>query len=227
MKLMLIPAAAVMLLLMLCRRVRYQISLWKTIAIVITVAALGVMCTCLLYFMENGEWGGMSFFGAVLFIPPLVAPIAKILRVRVSSLMDFIAPSGLLMFAVMKANCYFSGCCGGRVMWYSSAGQPVLFPSQLIEAFCTVGLVALLVYLEHKGNMNDRLYPFSLITYGVLRFVLNWFREQNAELVFGLQKGTVWSLVAIIMGTVWLLIIANIKVNKQYKEMHKVTSDAE
>ncbi len=222
MEIIIIPSVVAMLVLMLCRRKKYNIPLLKTFLIVAFLAIFGVLSTCLLYFIENGEWGGKSFFGAVLFVPIIFLPLTKIFKLPFSDMMDFVSLSGLLMFAVMKANCTFSGCCGGRVLWYSAAGKAIHFPSPIVETLTTLLLVCVLLYFEHIGKMRKRLYPVSLVSYGALRFVLNFFRLPEKPFVFGLQKGNFWSIVAIFFGLVWIFILAYIDLNKKYKEIKSV-----
>lgn len=208
-----------MFLFMLFRRNKFHISLLKTVVVFILLACLGILSTQILYFIENGEWGGMSFFGAVLFVPIWFFAVAKILNIPFSKMMDFVALPGLLMFAVLKTNCAVDGCCQGRVIGYSDGAAPIHFPSPLVEAITTVLLVFALLYIEKKGKTTDKLYPLSLASYGVLRFILNFFREQGEPLLLGLQRGNVWALVAIIAGLVWLLVLRYIKINNQYNSL--------
>ena len=221
MEFMLILSVAAMFALMLTRCKKYNIPLLKTSIIVPLLAVLGVLSTILLYFIENGEWDGMSFFGAVLFLPIIFSPIAKLFRIPIPCMLDFIAPPGLIMFAVMKINCAISGCCGGIILGYKENGKAIQFPSPIVEAITTILLVCILLYFEHKGKTKDKLYPISLVSYGVLRFILNFLREPGKALLFGMQKGTVWSLVAIISGLLWLFIIAYINLDKKYKNAIK------
>ena len=216
-----------MCLFMLCRRSRYRISLPKTLGILALLVLLGVSFTYLLYFIENGEWGGMSFFGAVLFVPVVFPFIARLFRTPAAAMLDFVSLPGLLMFAVLKINCAVSGCCIGRILWQSEQGSAVFFPSPIVEAVTTVLLVFVLSHFERIGKTENRLYPISLIAYGTLRFILNFFRAPEDPFLFGLQKGNVWALVAIVTGGVWLLVDANIKINKQYKEMQQAMSNVD
>ncbi len=217
MEFIMILSAIAMFLLMLLRRGRYNISLLKTVLIVFLVAVLGVLSTCLLYFIENGEWGGKSFFGAVLFLPVIFSALSRVFKVEVSVMMDFIAPPGLLMFAVMKANCTVSGCCSGRLLGYT-AGRAIYFPSPTVEALTTLLLVGILLFFEYRGKTENLLYPISLVSYGILRFVLNFFRLPEEPFLLGLQKGSVWSLIAVIGGLTWILISKYIEIDKKYKE---------
>lgn len=212
---MLSLAVVLLLGLMLLRRRRYNIPVGKAILIMVLVAGLGILSTQMLYLIENGEWGGMSFFGAVLFLPLIMTPIALLLHISAENMMDFIAPPGLLMFAVMKTNCFFSGCCGGRVLTIGTKGATMIFPSQLVEAGVTIVLILALLLFEYKEKTRTKLYPISMVSYGILRFILNWFRMPGDALVLGMQKGTVWSVVAVIIGVFWLMIMKNKELDEQ------------
>lgn len=218
---MLLLSIALLFGLMLLRRKRYHVSVWKTLIITALVGGLGILSTQLLYFIENEEWGGMSFFGAVFFLPLIFVFISRLLRIPFNNLTDFIAPPGLLMFSVMKVNCYVSGCCGGRVLSIGANSIAVTFPSQLVEAGVTVLLISVLLFLEYKGKTKNRLYPISMLSYGVLRFVLNWFRLPGATFVLGMQKGTFWSVIAIVIGILWLMILRNKELDEQLARLQQ------
>lgn len=212
---MLSLSVALLLALMLLRCKRYGIVIWKTILITALVGGLGILSTQVLYFIENSEWGGMSFFGAVLFLPLIMTPMALLLKIPAADMMDLISLPGLLMFAVMKVNCFFSGCCGGRVLGVSGNGTPLAFPSQIVEATTTVCLIVVLLFFEHRDKTRAKLYPISMVSYGLLRFVLNWFREPGDAFLFGMQKGTLWSAIAVVAGAIWLMILHNRDLDRQ------------
>lgn len=215
-----------MLLFMLFRRNKFHIPLFKTICIFVLLVLLGVFSTYLLFFIENGKWGGMSFFGAVLFVPLWFIGLAKLFKITYPMMMDFVAPPGLLMFAVLKINCAVTGCCQGRMLWYSAENQPIFFPSPIVETITTILLVGALLYVERKGKTENKLYPISLVAYGVLRFILNFFRAPENPFLFGLQKGNVWALVAIISGMTWLLWIRYMEINEEYSLMMEEQKEA-
>lgn len=210
-----------MLALLLGRRKKYNISLVKTIIITVLLTVLGLGMTELLYFIENGEWGGKSFFGAVLFIPVVFPAVALALKIPCKDMMDFISLPGLMMFALLKINCAISGCCGGRLLYCTTAGDDVYFPSPAVEAITTVLLVGVLLYFEYINKTRGNLYPISLITYGILRFALNFLRMPGEPFFLGLQQGTVWSIVSIIFGVVWILINYYKKIDRDYKSLNE------
>lgn len=197
-----------MLSLALPRRKLYQISLGKTFLLVVWVAVTGLLGTNILYLIENGTWGGRSFFGAVLFIPLFLVPAAHIFKIHIQKLVDFVAAPGLAMFVVNKLNCYLTGCCGGRVFRHTADGIPVYFPSQFVEMSVAIVIVCISLVLERIEVLRGKIYPICLILYGITRYILNSYRHEQAEFIFGMTAGSFWSVIAVIIGSVWLIISA-------------------
>lgn len=218
---LILAAVLGMLTLMFSRRKIYDVSLPKMAVVFCLLVFFGVVSTYLMYYIENGEWEGTSLFGAVLFPPLLFVPISLIIRIRYTKLMDFISPASLVMIGIMKANCILEGCCQGMPLWKTAGGEFVYFPSPLIESLATFAIIILLLRWENRKKHQDLFYPFVLILYGLIRFCLNWFRGIPKITETILPMGNIWSLVAIIVGLVWLLVVNYIKINNEYKLMLK------
>lgn len=197
-------SVTVVLVINLSRCEGYRISRFKVLLISLLEIVMGVFGTQVLFLVENGSWGGTSFFGAVLFLPVFFMPLKSVLRIPYSTIMDIIAPSGLSMYVVNKINCYVAGCCCGKVMGFSSEGIPIYFPSQIAEAITVITIVTVLLFLEHRRKYIGKLYPFGLVLYGATRLVLNFFREEWGKLQIVGSFGTLWSVVAIGIGAVWI-----------------------
>ena len=191
-----------MLILMLLRRKTFpQVQIWKYPVISILLTCAGVAGAMLMYFLESGQFGGTSFFGAILFVPVLMLP-ALLLRVSYGTLMDLCAPAECLMLAFMKVDCLISDCCIGKYL-------PALgfqFPSQIIEMMTTLIIMFILLQLERNPKNRNTLYAHYLLFYGVTRFILNWFRYGVKPFVWVLPAGNFWSIVAILLGLLWLAI---------------------
>ena len=172
----------------------------------IMVAALGFLGTKIMFFVENGVWGGQSFFGAVLLFPAFLVLPAIIFKSSLLKLLDYETISGLSILIWFKLNCYISGCCGGKVLYYSSGGVPFFFPSQIVEMFVGLIIIVVLIIFEHKKIFTNRLYPLFLVMYGVTRLILNYFRWEEQAFVFGLTAGAFWSILSIAIGIVWLVV---------------------
>lgn len=195
-----------MLTLMVIRCKRYQIKKWQLLPLAVCVAAMGLAGTYLMFFIENGGWYGKSFFGAVLFYPILLIPVALIFRIPLIRLLDYATPPGLALLAIYKWNCYQKGCCGGKALWFSEAGVPTHFPSQLAEMTVAVILTIILLILEKNPKNKGKIYPLCLVTYGSTRYILNYFRWEQNDFFMGMPAGNLWAVVAVSIGIVWLCI---------------------
>ena len=194
-----------MFLLMLIRHKLYGVKILLLPFLAVAVAIMGLLGTYIMFFIENGGWYGRSFFGAVLFFPILLLPVAVLFRMKLRDLLDYATPPGVSLLAIYKYNCFTDGCCGGKVLFYNDAGVPTYFPSQLAEMGTAVILVFVLLTMERNPKFNKKIYPLFLIMYGVIRYILNQYRWEQADFLFGLPAGNLWSIVAIAMGSVFLL----------------------
>ena len=199
----------IMLSLMLIRKKQYQISTVKSIFVSISVLAQGLLGTYIMYYLENGNWGGQSFFGALLFFPLLLIPVSCIFRFPILDLLDYATIPGVALLALFKWNCYQKGCCGGKVLWYSMDGIPTHFPSQIIEMLLAIILCILLFSMEKKGGYSRKIYPICILIYGMFRYVLNLFRWEQSSFFLGLPAGNIWSMVSIFVGVIWLFTASN------------------
>ena len=188
----------------------YRINLFKSFIITILLTICGTVGSYLMFFLENGYWGGLSFYGALFFVPIGFALVPLLLKIPYGELLDMCAPVGGVMLAIMKLQCFLSGCCGGRGLFVNSDGVVVRFPSQIVELITALIIFVILLIMSYRKTHKNCIYPIYMIMYGSARFVLNLFREVSAQSIFPI--GNVWSLIAIAIGIIWLIVY-----NKKYK----------
>lgn len=193
----------------------YQVKIWKSMLATVLLTVVGTTGTYLLFFVENGRWGGISFYGAVFLVPILFALLAWILRLSYGTLMDLCATAECMMLAFMKIQCLTSGCCGGRVLFSTADGNAVVFPSQIVELVNGLVLMGVMMYLARKRPNRGDLYPWYMVLYGCTRFVLNTLRGSLSPLVLGMPPGHFWSLVSILLGVTVLLILRKKETSRQ------------
>lgn len=199
-----------------------KIPIWKCGLISIVLTVVGTLGTMLMYYIETGTFGGISFFGAVFIVPIIFFLVAVLLHEPYGLLLDMCAIGECVMSALMKIHCYISGCCRGRPLFETQNGT-FYFPSRLAEMLMALGIFIVLFLWYKKEKKRNQLYAWYLILYGSFRFCLNWFRELPDYSATLLPMGNIWSLVAIISGLIWILVAEKIKVDKQYKKMQKET----
>lgn len=195
-----IAMAAVMLL---PRRWRAGLPMWKTLLSAAVLTVLGVLGAKLMFLIESGFWAGTSFYGAVFFPPLFMVLLALLLRVPPLTLLDLCAPAECVMLAILKMQCAVNGCCVGILLTITADGTYIRFPSQIIELLNALVLMAILLRLIRKGTWQGRIYPIYMLLYGITRFILNLLRDTKPFLL-GLPAGNFWSLVAIVIALIWL-----------------------
>lgn len=185
----------------------YQIKLWKCFPIALILTIVGTIGTKIWFLIENGNIAGQSFYGAVFVVPFVFLFVAKLVRVPYGKLMDLCAPAECAMLAIMKTQCFASGCCGGRVLFTNAQGDAVYFPSQIVELITALVILGALMLLARKDENRGMIYPLYMVIYGSTRLVLNFLRADKSVFALGLAPGAFWSVLALIVGLVWLVII--------------------
>ena len=191
-----------MFLSMLLRKKQFpHVAVWKMAIVALLILITGVGGSMILAFIELGEFGGTSFYGAVFLVPLLMVP-AMLMKMRYKDVLNLSAPAECAMLFVMRFDCLNKGCCFGKYL-------PKLgfqFPSQIAEM--VVGITIMIVLIQmHKKDRQIPLYPWYMILYGICRSILQCFRYGGLEpWILGLSQGHLWSLISIFIGTVWLLL---------------------
>lgn len=181
----------------------YGLKLIKILPVALFSAIIGTASTHFWFFIENGYFFGISFYGSVFIVPIFFFLGARMFREKASDLLDIITPGMCTMLAVMKVSCLLSGCCGGRDV--CMFGSCFVFPSQIAELVNALVLMLIMLILAATKKYRGKLYPLFMVLYGVTRFVLNIFRRETVNHTGFLPPwGAIWSIVSIIIGIVWL-----------------------
>ena len=187
---------------MLLQKKQYpQVAIWKMFLLALGILVTGVFGAMVLAYIETGEFGGTSFYGAVFLVPVLILP-AKLMKISYKDILNLCAPAECAMMIVMRFDCLDKGCCFGKYL-------PELgfqFPSQIAEMAVGAGIIAVLIVM-HCKNRETWLYPWYMVLYGICRAILQCFRYGGTEpWALGLSQGHLWSLVSVTVGIVWLVL---------------------
>lgn len=127
-----------------------------------------------------------------------------------------ITPSGITLgHAFGRLGCFLSGCCYGveTDSWvgieFPNLANKVV-PTQLIEMIFLLVLCLILSILAFKRWSNYEM-PIYLISYGIFRFVIEFFRGDERGQLVGLSPSQYWSI-ALLIGGIILLIYLKKKV---------------
>lgn len=133
---------------------------------------------------------GFIFYGGLIGGFLVLPLIQKIHKIQIKKYINILCPAVALCHAFGRIGCSFAGCCHGRItegplyfVYKESLSAPNgvhLFPVQGIEAFC-VFVLALIFTLLVLKNIKFSLLNIYLLSYSVLRFILEFFRGDEAR----------------------------------------------
>jgi len=180
-------------------------------------------------FLEIFEvWkGGLAIYGGIIggFLGLLLC--CKIKKYSLAKASDLAAPCLILGQAIGRVGCYFAGCCYG-VQTSNQALQ--FFPISVLinntwhlatffyEAFFNLIGFAILIIITAKTKTNGYVTAGYFITYGLVRAVLEQFRDPAESLMLGSTGIKVSQLLSILLVLVGIAIIVFNIVKKKKAE---------
>jgi len=120
-------------------------------------------------------------FGEIVFYGGLIGGIIAMLlfcrgyNIPVLPIADLFAPALALVHGFGRIGCFFGGCCYGTL----------IIPVQLFEATCLFILAAILVIIYKKTTIKGLTVCMYGLLYSVLRFFLEFFRQDTARGIYG------------------------------------------
>lgn len=179
----------------------------------------GVMCVKLFAFLEapdGGFVGAMSLFGAVFFMPVFYIIGAKIFKRDMRQVFDLFTVPLVFTLACARVNCLIAGCCKGQIIPFIHS-RTVRWPTREAELVFYTVLLTFFIIITVKDRTNGELYPIYLISYGIFRFIIEWFRVTGHT--FGpFHISHLWSLLALIIGASVYFEIHNKSKKKRSKQ---------
>lgn len=175
---------------------KLQISTLKACLLAVVNTIFSVIAAKVFAFLENGE-GGMSLFGGIFFLPAVYYIEAKLIKQKASAVFDVLTICTIVTVMCARINCLFGGCCLGKVI---PGLEGFRWPTREIELALYIVLIIWLSKRLEKGKFTGQLYPLYMISYGIFRFIEEWFRE--SEQVYGLfHLSHLWAVISIAVGT--------------------------
>lgn len=198
---------------------------WYAVVIVcILIAATGVVSAVLFAKLEGlvaGQPpGNMSIYGAIFFTPLVCVFGTLIMRRPVKAYSDVLTIPIIILAALARVNCFFKGCCLGSEI----PGTAFRYPTREAELVFDVVLIVILIKLTSKKRFTGVNYPIYLLSYGIFRFIIQWFREEGFA-VGPLTLSHIWSIVSITAGLVLIVLLKN-KSDKSSKNISQKKSNA-
>ena len=137
---------------------------------------------------------GFVFYGGFIGASLATVLYARRKRLPLWRIADVLAPGVALGHMFGRLGCFFNGCCFGKTCtlpWavvfpkpHIMAGIPV-HPTELYEAAGNLLIfLGLIAWSRHK-RFDGQIWWLYVLAYGVLRFVVEFFRGDYAEYYFG------------------------------------------
>lgn len=202
---------------------------------------VSVVCCRILYFIiYHDQWqgfgkalqiwnGGLSFHGALIGAPAVIAYYALTRKIAFGTLGDLIAPGAFMGYAIGRIGCLMNGCCYGHACnlpWAvrfpeeahretDLAGNflhmtPPSHPAQLYSTIMGTILFAIMWRMRLMPRFNRFPGHLTLIFfafYAMERFIMEIFRNgATAPLAFGLP----WLTQAQLASIIGLIVIAGV-----------------
>lgn len=154
----------------------------------------------------------LRLFGAVFLMPVMYYVWAKLTKRDSALTLDFASVCVILGLMGGRLNCFLTGCCAGRLM------GNIRMPLREMEMVFYVLFIAFYAIRIVKGKTHGQVYPLYMILYGILRFAMEFFREEYTTNVGVLHLAHVWAIVSVVAGSIWLLKVNKIIFNRKKPE---------
>jgi len=172
------------------------------------------------------------FFGEIVYYGGFIGGVIAMLlfckqyKIPVLPIADLFAPALAAAHGIGRVGCFFGGCCHGIQV---SASHPfaVVFPpssivaptgvpllaTQLIEASCLLVIAIILIIVYKKTTVKGLTACLYGILYPILRFVLEFFRGDEARGIYGIFSTSQYISIGLFAVSVALLFFNKFKNN--------------
>jgi phosphatidylglycerol:prolipoprotein diacylglycerol transferase len=155
--------------------------------------------------------GGMSFHGGIMGVFLAVIGVATARKIPLLSLADAVALASPLGIGLVRVTNFVNQELWGRASdlpWaFIFATDPQAIPrhpSQLYEALCEgfllFGILWFAVYKLQSLKRPGLTAGLFIALYAIARIGLENFRAPDASLIFGLTRGTIYSIPLLVLG---------------------------
>lgn len=198
----LMMAGIVVYIWLMCFRNVFKRKWYEILLITVLLMFLGVLNLKLLAVIEAfgdlNTAANMRLYGAVFFDPIGFYIIAKCWRIKPSQIFDIFAIGLVITLIFGRIDCLISGCCTGTKIPFLTSSH-FKWPIREIEIVFYVAFIIIYCKKIWRGETKGEVYPIFMISYGVLRFFLEFFR-QEATLWGSFHPAFLWSVLSCIIG---------------------------
>lgn len=180
---------------------------WYALLIIAVLhTAVGVVCVKVFALFEGligpGETGNLSLYGGVFLMPLFYYLGSKLFKRDTKTVFDIFTFPLVFTLFMSRFNCLFNGCCLGIEI----PGTTFRVPTRETEMVFYIILLIILDRKVVKKRFDGMVYPIYMLSYGVFRFIIEWFRESTH--LFGVfHISHFWSILSAVIGLIFILIL--------------------
>lgn len=131
---------------------------------------------------------GFVFYGGFICASLATVAYTRLKKLPLAKVADAFAPSVALGHAFGRLGCFFEGCCYGKACslpWAVKFPPPHVMtnipvhPTQLYEAAGNFAIFGALSLFYRRKRFDGQVWWLYVLSYGVLRFVVEFFRGDS------------------------------------------------
>ena len=155
-------------------------------------------------------FGAISTYGIYLIGPFILLLVSLLLRWNGAGVMDLFALYAMPSLFLMRCHCLKAGCCFGLPL--SDTGFK--WPTRESEMIFYAIMFWILWRMLKKNKVPGQLFPLLMISYGVFRFINQWFRDTGTT---GWHMSHTWSVVCAVIG-LGLFVVFRVRASQKAKQ---------
>ncbi len=187
----------------------------------------GILGARLFYVIENAGYyfrepleiimlqhGGLSWFGGLIAGMISGGLYLKKKKLSLYKALDLCAPFIALAQAIGRIGCLFNGCCFGRPAtrgFYFPTHSEVLVPIQLYSSLALLFIFIILKLLQEVPHRQGQVFFAYLLLYSLKRYIVEFWRADNSEVLFGLSLFQILSIFLFVFSLVRLILLNRLK----------------
>ena len=179
------------------------------ILVILYQMVVGVICTVL--FAKFEEFispthvpSNLRLYGPIFFMWFFNLILSIAIRRDYKVILDLYTPGLILSLILGRLNCFRAGCCIGKII----PGTEIRYPIREAELVFEIIMLIIVVSQCGKKKFDGSLYPLYAMSYGIFRFIIEFFRIKENTL-FGIQIPHIWSIIAIVAGAFFYYSLRN------------------
>ena len=144
----------------------------------------------------------MRLFGGLFLLPPLYYLWAKLTKRDVALVMDMAGIILVISLFFGRTNCLIQECCDGLPIPFAEDWRWPIREAEMVYSCIFVFIFARRML---KKQSRGFILTYTFLSYGTLRFVLEWAREEYTGSLGVFHLAHIWSLLAVAVGVLLYL----------------------